>query len=265
MRFCGLEAAIDDKEAAVSAERVDGAGRLAGQRALVTGGGSGIGQAVAKRFAEEGADVVVGDLVGGDVTLDVRSPESVEEGVQEAVARMGGLTTVVCNAGRPVLGTLDETSLEEWNDGIATNLTGVYLTVKAAWPHLVENGGSVLATASILGVMATGGQAAYCAAKAGVVMLTKCLALDGAPHGIRANCVCPGMVQTPMFEGIIDQQPDPAAARAAAAEYTPIGRLGTPGDIASAFVYLASEEASWVTGVALGVDGGFMAGKEIDF
>ncbi len=249
----------------MSAERVNVAGRLSGQRALVTGGGSGIGQSVARRFAEEGAQVVVGDLVGGDVMLDVRSPESVENAVAEAVARMGGLTTVVCNAGRPVLGSLDETDLEEWNDGLATNLTGVYLTVKSAWPHLVEEGGSVLATASILGVMATGGQAAYCAAKAGVVMLTKCLALDGAQHGIRANCVCPGMVQTPMFEGIIDQQPDPAAARAAAVKYTPIGRLGNPADIANAFVYLASEEASWVTGVALGVDGGFMAGKEIDF
>ena len=97
---------------------------------------------------------------------------------------MGGLTTVVCNAGRPALGSIDETDLEEWNDSLTTNLTGIYLTVKATWPHLVENGGSIPATASILGVMATGGQAAYCAAKAGVVMLTKCLALDGAQHGI---------------------------------------------------------------------------------
>ena len=247
------------------AQRVDGPGRLAGQRALVTGGASGIGQSVARCFAEEGAQVVVGDLAGGDVVLDVRSRESVEAGVREAVERMGGLTTVVCNAGRPVLGSLDEVDLEEWSDGLATNLTGVYLTVKAAWPHLVENGGVVLATASVLGVMATGGQAAYCAAKAGVVMLTKCLALDGARYGIRANCVCPGMVQTPMFDGIIDQQPDPAAARAAATSYTPMGRLGTPRDIADAFVYLASEEASWVTGVALSVDGGLMAGKELDF
>ena len=247
------------------AKRGAGQGRLAGQRALVTGGGSGIGQAVARRFLEEGAAVVVGDLVGGDVMLDVRSPESVALGVEAAVERMGGLTTVVCNAGRPVLGTLDKTELEEWNDSLATNLTGVYLTVKGAWPHLVESGGSILSTASILGVMATGGQAAYCAAKAGVVMLTKCLALDGAEHGIRANCVCPGMVQTPMFEGIIEQQDDPDAARTAAREYTPIGRLGTPDDIADAFVYLASDEASWVTGVALEVDGGFTAGKEVDF
>lgn len=246
------------------AQRVDGPGRLAGQRALVTGGASGIGREVAQRFAEEGAQVVVGDLEGGDVVLDVRSHESAEGAVREAVARMGGLTTVVCNAGRPVLGTLDEVELDEWNDGLTTNLTGVYLTVKAAWPHLVENGGAILSTASILGVMATGGQAVYCAAKAGVVMLTKCLAIDGAPYGIRANCVCPGMVDTPMMRGILDQQPDPAAALATATTFAPMGRLGVPRDIADAFVYLASEEASFVTGVALTVDGGLGAGKEFN-
>ncbi len=246
------------------AHRVDGLGRLAGTRALVTGGASGIGLAVAQRFVEEGAEVIVGDLEGGDVALDVRSRESTENAVREAVERMGGLTTVVCNAGRPVLGTLDEVDLDEWNDGLATNLTGVYLTVKAAWPHLAENGGAILSTASILGVMATGGQAVYCAAKAGVVMLTKCLAIDGAPHGIRANCVCPGMVRTPMLEGILEQQPDPTAARAAATAFAPMGRLGVPRDIADAFVYLASEEASFVTGVALTVDGGLGAGKEFN-
>lgn len=265
VRFCGGRRPPTARRGTVQAQRANGRGQLAGQRALVTGGASGIGQSVAHRFSEEGAQVVVGDLAGGDVVLDVRSPESVEAGVREAVKQMGGLTTVVCNAGRPVLGSVDEVDLDEWNDGLATNLTGVYLTVKAAWPHLVEDGGTVLATASTLGVMATGGQAAYCAAKAGVVMLTKCLALDGAQHGIRANCVCPGMVQTPMFDGILDQQPDPAGSRAAATSYTPMGRLGTPRDIADAFVYLASEEARWVTGVALTVDGGLIAGKELNF
>ena len=246
------------------AHGVDGLGRLAGTRALVTGGASGIGLAVAQRFVDEGAEVIVGDLEGGDVALDVRSRESTENAVREAVERMGGLTTVVCNAGRPVLGTVDEVDLDEWNDGFATNLTGVYLTVKAAWPHLAKNGGSILSTASILGVMATGGQAVYCAAKAGVVMLTKCLAIDGAPHGIRANCVCPGMVQTPMLDGILEQQPDPTAARATATAFAPMGRLGQPRDIADAFVYLASEDASFVTGVALTVDGGLGAGKEFN-
>jgi dihydroanticapsin dehydrogenase len=220
---------------------------------------------VARRFREEGAEVVVGDLVGGDVEMDVRSGASVAAGVERAVAQLDGLTTVVCNAGRPVLGRVDELAESEWDDGAATNLKGVYLTVKAAWAHLVESRGCVLSTASTLGLMAVDGQAAYCAFKAGVVMLTKCLALDGAKHGVRANCVCPGMIETPMFEGILAEQPDPAGARAAAMGYHPIGRLGRPRDIADAFVYLASEDAAWVTGVALVVDGGFTTGKEVHF
>lgn len=240
-------------------------GRLAGKRSLVTGGASGIGAEVARRFVSEGAEVMVGDLKGGDVVLDVRSAASVEAGVRAAAERLGGLTTLVCNAGRPVLGGMPDIGEDEWLDGIATNLTGVYLTAKAAWPYLAESGGSVLATASTLGLMAVGGQAGYCAAKAGVVMLTKCMALDGAELGIRANCVCPGMVETPMLEHIINEQPDPDHARRAAVEYHPLRRLGKPADIADAFVYLASDEASWVTGVALVVDGGFTTGKDVRF
>lgn len=240
-------------------------GRLAAKRALVTGGASGIGAEIARRFAAEGAEVVVGDLEGGDVVLDVRSAVSVEAGVRAAAEQLGGLTTLVCNAGRPVLGGVHELDESDWLDGVATNLTGVYLTAKTAWPYLAESRGSVLATASTLGLMAVGRQAGYCAFKAGVVMLTKCMALDGAEVGIRANCVCPGMVETPMLESIINEQPDPDHARRAAVSYHPLGRLGQPIDIAEAFVYLASDEASWVTGVALVVDGGFTTGKDVRF
>jgi NAD(P)-dependent dehydrogenase (short-subunit alcohol dehydrogenase family) len=240
-------------------------GRLAGKRVLVTGGASGIGAEVANRFRDEGASVVVADLVGGDVIADVRSSESVLAAVEETARLLGGLTTVVCNAGRPVLGPVHELEESEWQDGFAVNLTGVYTTVRAAWPHLVESRGAVLATASTLGLMAVDGQAAYCAFKAGVVMLTKCMALDGARVGIRANCVCPGMVSTPMLESILAEQPDPAAAREAATSYHPLGRIGAPRDIADAFVYLASDEASWVTGIALTVDGGFTTGKDVHF
>jgi NAD(P)-dependent dehydrogenase (short-subunit alcohol dehydrogenase family) len=231
----------------------------------VTGGASGIGAAIARRFREERSEVVVADLVGGDLLVDVRSRASVETGVREAARQLGGLTTVVCNAGRPVLGAVDELSEADWDDGFATNLKGVYLTVRAAWPYLVESRGCVLSTASTLGLTAVGGQAAYCAFKAGVVMLTKCLALDGAKEGVRANCVCPGMIETPMLEGIFAEQRDPGAARAAAIGYHPLGRLGRPVDIADAFVYLASDAAGWVTGVALVVDGGFITGKDVHF
>jgi NAD(P)-dependent dehydrogenase (short-subunit alcohol dehydrogenase family) len=235
-------------------------GRLAGKRALVTGGASGIGAATAERFREQGADVVTGDVNGGDVELDVRSAASVESAVAEAVARLGGLDAVVCNAGRPVVGPVHDLTEADWDDGLATNLKGVYLTAKTVWPYLVETRGSITSTASVVGLWGSQGQPAYCASKAAVVMLTKCLALDGAADGVRANCVCPGFVETPMLERFLDAQPDPAAARAAATALHPLGRLGRPRDIADAFVFLASDEAEWVTGTALVVDGGLTSG-----
>ena len=197
---------------------------------------------------------------GGDVELDVRSAASVETAVAATVDRLGGLDTVVCNAGRPVVGAVHDLSEADWDDGMATNLKGVYLTARAAWPHLVETRGSITSTASVVGLWGSEGQPAYCAAKAAVVMLTRCLALDGARDVVRANCVCPGFVETPMLERFLGAQPDPAAARDAAAGLHPLGRLGHPRDIADAFVYLASDEAIWVTGTALVVDGGLTSG-----
>jgi len=146
------------------------------------------------------------------------------------------------------------------DDGLAVNLKGVYLTAKAAWPYLVESRGLIISTASVVGLWGSAGQAAYCAAKAAVVMLTRCMALDGARHGVRASCVCPGFVETPMLERFLAGQPDPEAARAAARALHPLGRLGTPADVAVAFVYLASDEAQWVTGAALVADGGLTSG-----
>jgi NAD(P)-dependent dehydrogenase (short-subunit alcohol dehydrogenase family) len=235
-------------------------GRLEGKRALVTGGGSGIGAAIARRFLEQGAAVVTGDVRGGDVGLDVRSAVSIETAIAETVDRLGGLDTVVCNAGRPVVGAVRELSEADWDDGMATNLKGVYLTAKASWPHLLESRGSITSTASVVGLWGSEGQPAYCAAKAAVVMLTKCLALDGAADGVRANCVCPGFVETAMLERFLESQPDPAAARTAVTGLHPLGRLGAPRDVADAFVYLASDEATWVTGAALVVDGGLASG-----
>jgi NAD(P)-dependent dehydrogenase (short-subunit alcohol dehydrogenase family) len=199
-------------------------------------------------------------MSGGDLALDVRSGASVDRAVAESVDRLGGLDTVVCNAGRPVVGAVHELSEADWDDGMATNLKGVYLAAKAAWPHLVASRGSITSTASVVGLWGSQGQPAYCASKAAVVMLTKCLALDGAGAGVRANCVCPGFVETPMLERFLDAQPDPAAARAGATGIHPLGRLGAPRDVADAFVYLASDEAAWVTGTALVVDGGLTSG-----
>ena len=168
------------------------------------------------------------------------------------VDHFGGLDCVINNAGITIVGATHELSEDEWDTELATNLKSVYLVSRAAWPHLIARGGASLTqTASVAGVWAILADAAYCASKAGVIMLTKCLELDGANDGIRANCVCPGWTQTPMMEGFFADQPDPKAARVQAEGLHPLGRLGKPRDIADAFLYLSSDEASWVTGTAL--------------
>jgi NAD(P)-dependent dehydrogenase (short-subunit alcohol dehydrogenase family) len=235
-------------------------GRLEGKNAFVTGGASGIGAAIAERFRGQGANVVVADLAGGDVICDVRSRSSVEGAIAEAATRLGGLDTLVLNAGRPVVGTVSELDERDWDDGLAVNLKGIYLCASVAWPHLAAAGGSITITASIVGIWGSQNQAAYCASKAGAIMLAKCMALDGASDHIRVNCVCPGFTETPMLEQFLSKQPDPEGARRAATGLHPLGRLGTPHDLAEAFVYLASDEASWVTGTAVVVDGGLSAG-----
>ena len=234
--------------------------RLDGKRALITGGASGIGAGIVDRFREEGAACFVADLAGGDVVCDIRDSTAVIEAVAAAVASMGGIDLLVLNAARPVVGTLWDLDDATWDDAVATNLTSVHRFVRAAWPQLKEHHGTVLLTGSVVGLDGSANQAAYCATKAGVVMLTKTIALDGAPHGVRANCVCPGFTETPMLETFLAGQDDPDAVRAYATGLHPAGRLGSPRDIADAFVYLGSDEAAWVTGVALPVDGGLLAG-----
>jgi NAD(P)-dependent dehydrogenase (short-subunit alcohol dehydrogenase family) len=254
---------------------VTATGRLAGKVALVTGAGSGIGRETAVRFAQEGASVVAADLRGvtametaesiaGDavgIEIDVTSAVGVAAAVAAVIERHGGIDVVVNNAGVTIVGAVHELAEDDWDRELATNLKSIYLVSRAAWPRLVERGGgSIVSTASIAGLWAIPADAAYCASKAGAIMLTKCMALDGAGVGIRANCVCPGFVDTPMIHGYFDDQPDPAAARRFAEGIHPLGRLGKPRDIADAFVYLASGEASWVTGTALVVDGGLTSG-----
>lgn len=236
-------------------------GRLEGKRALVTGGVSGIGAGIVERFRAEGAQVVVADLQGGDVECDVRSTASVEAAVAAAVERLGGLDTLALNAGRPVVGAAHAVSEADWEDGLEVNLTGLYRCSKAAWPHLeAAGGGSITITSSVVGLWGSMNQAAYSVSKAGAIMLAKCMALDGARAGIRANTVAPGFVQTPMLERFLAEQDDPEAVRAGAAALHPLGRLGRPRDIADAFVYLASDDAAWVTGTTVTVDGGLTSG-----
>jgi NAD(P)-dependent dehydrogenase (short-subunit alcohol dehydrogenase family) len=253
----------------------DRSGRLAGKACLVTGAGSGIGRATAIRFAAEGARVAAGDIRReaaeataqeiGDaamaLAIDVTSADSAAGAVDSVCAAFGGLDILVNNAGVTIVGAVHDLSEDEWDRELCTNLKSVYLASKAAWPKFLDRGGgAIVNTASIAGLWAIPSDAAYCASKAGVIMLTKCMALDGARSRIRVNCICPGYTQTPMIEGYFEDQQDPVQARRLAEDLHPLGRLGQPEDIASAMVYLASEEAGWVTGTALVVDGGLTSG-----
>ena len=252
--------------------------RLAGKRALVTGGASGIGAATAERFAAEGAAVAIADLNGTGaerhaaaicdrggtavaLVADVGDDASVAAMTERAWETLGGVDILVNNAAIPTIGTVETLASDEWDRVIDLDLSSIYRASRAIWPRFVEaGGGTILNTASVAGVIGMAGQHGYSAAKAGVVMLTKCMALDGAAQGIRANCVCPGFVETPMVNEYFDAQDDPAASRAAVNAAHPLGRMGQPDEIASAFLYLASDEARWVTGTALVIDGGLTAG-----
>ena len=252
--------------------------RLAGKSALITGAASGIGRETAQRFAEEGAAVVCVDLdgagaarvahaIGGkggtalSVPADLTDADEVRRMADEALSARGAIDILVNNAGVSILGGVAELTEAAWQREIDTNLASVYRVSKALWPHFVAaGGGAILSTASIAGATAVTQGAAYVASKAGLIMLTRCMALDGADSGIRANCICPGWVDTPLFDGFLAQQPEPETARERAARRTPLGRIGTPRDIADGFVYLASDEASWITGTALVIDGGLTAG-----
>ena len=252
--------------------------RLAGKRALVTGAASGIGAATAERFAAEGAAVAIADLdsAGADeraaairaqggtavgIAADVGDDDSIAAMMDRAWEALEGVDILVNNAAIPTIGTVETLAAAEWDRVIDIDLSSIYRTCRAIWPRFVAaGGGTVLNTASVAGIVGMAGQHGYSAAKAGVVMLTRCMALDGAAHGIRVNCVCPGFVETPMVLAYFDAQDDPVASRAAVNAAHPLGRMGQPTEIADAFLYLASDEARWVTGTALVIDGGLTAG-----
>ena len=252
--------------------------RLIGKKTIVTGAASGIGRETAMRFAAEGAAVVCADLDGDGsraaadaitdaggtafaIPADVTDLGDVTRLIEDSLAACGEIDVLVNNAGVTILGGVAELSETAWQREIDTNLGSVYRVSKALWPHLAAaGGGAILSTASIAGVLAAPQDAAYVASKAGLIMLTRCMALDGAGDKIRANCICPGFVDTPMFDGFLAAAPDPQAAHAKAVGRTPLGRLGTPRDIANGFVYLASDDAAWITGTALVIDGGVTAG-----
>ncbi len=251
--------------------------RLAGKVAFLTGGGTGIGRACAILFAREGARVALAGRriapletaseeirrSGGEawaVACDVSKLGQVEAAIGDTVKRFGKLNVVVNNAGVLLVGTAEQTSDADWERVMDTNLRGTFLVSRAALPALRQaGGGAIVNVASILGLVGMKGRAAYAASKGGVVSLTRAMALDHASEGIRVNCICPAVVDSEMVSGLFDSQPDPAAARRARIATLPVGRLGTPDDVAHLAVYLASEESTWLTGVALPLDGGLTA------
>jgi NAD(P)-dependent dehydrogenase (short-subunit alcohol dehydrogenase family) len=248
---------------------------LDGKVALVTGGGSGMGRASALEFAAQGAKVVVADYVaeggertvavlrdkGGEATFvqaDVSNPTQVQALIKKVVDTYGRLDCAHNNAGiEGLIGPLAECTVENWNRIIATNLTGVWLCMKYEIPQMLkQGGGAIVNTASAAGLEGIVGLAAYCSSKHGVVALTKVGAKDYAKTGIRVNAVCPGPIDTPMLERIADVS---AATIQNAGDSTPMGRNGKPEEVARVAVWLCSDAASYVTGVAMPVDGGFVA------
>ena len=232
--------------------------RFAGKKVLITGAASGIGAATAALFAKEGADLVAFDIQAaeGVLQLDVTDTEA----VRAAVAEHGPFDIVLNVAGVARLQHFADLTLEEWNRQLSINLTAPMVVCQAAMPGLVERGGNIVNVASVAGLKGQAYSAAYCASKAGVVMLTKSLALEFARRGVRVNCVAPGQVDTPLVVGIANNFPENANARLIQRNMNvlPPGQ-SAPEDIADAIAYLASDAAKTVTGIALSVDGGIIS------
>lgn len=242
--------------------------------ALVTGAGSGIGRASAVELGRRGYRVAAADRDGASaeataalladalaVELDVRDSGSVDRGTAEVLAWGGAIDLLVNNAGIGSTQTIVDTPPDAWEDVFAVNVRGIYNCCRSVLPRMIERGrGVVVNVASVAGLVGIPNRAAYCASKGAVVTLTKAMAIDHVKQGIRVNCVCPGTVETPWVERLLAASPDPEAARGALVARQPIGRLGTPEEVASAIAYLASDEAAFVTGAALVIDGGIAAG-----
>jgi NAD(P)-dependent dehydrogenase (short-subunit alcohol dehydrogenase family) len=251
-------------------------GRLTSKVAIITGAASGIGEATAKLFAQEGASLLLADWQEerGEkmakairetapkatfLKTDVSKTEDVEALVRAAVREYGRLDVIFNNAG--IEGEMNkptaDCTLENWHRVIGINLTGVFFGMKYAIPEMLKTGGgSIINTASVAGLVGFAGIPAYCAAKGGVVQLSKCAAIEYAKQNIRVNVICPGVIWTPMVERATGGTEE---GREAFTAFEPVGRLGTAEEVANVALFLASDESSFCTGAPFIVDGGFVA------
>lgn len=251
--------------------------KLKDKVALITGGSLGLGKATAILFAEEGAKVVITGRTektlketvdeakkkGLDIDYlvsDVSKEEDCKEAVDYVIGKFGKIDILFNNAGVLYVGTTHETDTEIWDKTFAINARGTYLMSKYAIPHMLENGyGCIVNNSSVLGLKAVPGVAAYNATKGAVTQLTRSTALEYADKGIRVNAICPGTIDTPMVDGLLDSMPDRADATELFKSFHPMGRFGTPEEIAHSVLFLCDDNVGFMTGTMLSVDGGWIA------
>lgn len=250
-------------------------GKLDGKTAIITGGSSGIGLATAILFAQQGTNLVIAARVpergrqavqqvstsSGQalfVACDVRRPEDCQNAIRTTLDAFGRLDILFNNAGvLYVERTVENTSDQEWADTLEVNLNGTFFMSRCAIPHMAETGGGVIINnASVFGLKAGAGVAAYCAAKGAVILLTKAMAIDHAAQNIRVNCICPGSVDTPLLRDEMVTLGGEALMRPKFAARHPLNRISTPEEIARTVLFLASDDSSFTTGAAIPVDGG---------
>ena len=248
--------------------------RFSGKTVLVTGAALGIGRAIANAFCSEGANVYGFDVDDAGLTAakvangtsfkaipsDVSILEQIEAGVSRVLQESGRVDIIVNNAGINMSKRLSVLDEADWNRVMDVNLKSAYLMTKTVWSTLVnQRSGVIVNISSIMGQVGGVGAPAYCAAKAGMIMLSRCIAKDGARYGIRSNCVCPGYVDTPIMDRVFAAQSEPEAARAAVIARQPLGRFALPDEIARGVLFLASSDADYISGSELTIDGAFTA------